>query len=88
MTKVKYITLSAALWDVIYILQLVTELQEHGFQVPTKGPPKVACHVFEDNVGVLELANNSKLCPQTKHIAIPYHCLGTTFLPELSSLKR
>ena len=40
MTKAEYITLSAALRDVIYILQLVTELQENGFQVPTQGPPR------------------------------------------------
>ena len=73
MTKAKYIALSAALRDVIYILQLVTELQENSFQVPTQGPPKVSCHVFEDNAGALELANNPKLHPQTKHIAIPYH---------------
>ena len=73
MTKAKYITLSAALRDVIYILQLVTELQENGFQVPLQGPPKVSCHVFEDNAGALELANNPKLRPRTKHIAIPCH---------------
>ena len=73
MTKAKYIALSAALRDVIYILQLVTELQENGFQVPTQGPPKVSYRVFEDNAGILELANNPKLHPRTKHIAIPYH---------------
>ena len=73
MTEAKYIALSAALRDVIYILQLVTELQENGFQVPTQGPPKVSCCVFEDNAGALELANNPKLHPWTKHIAIPYH---------------
>ena len=56
-----------------YILQLVTELQENGFHVPTQGPPKVSCRVFEDNAGALELANNPKLRPRTKHIAIPYH---------------
>ena len=72
-TEAEYIALSAALRDVIYILQLVTELQENGFHVPTQGPPKVSCRVFEDNAGALELANNPKLRPRTKHIAIPYH---------------
>ena len=60
-TEAKYIALSAALRDVIYILQLVTELQENGCQVPTQGPPKVSCRVFEDNTGALKLANNPKL---------------------------
>ena len=90
-TKAKCIALSAALWDVIYILQLVTELQENGFQVPTQGPPKVSCCVFEDNAGTLELANNPKLCPQTKHITIPYHHFrhhinaGTIIIKEVAT---
>ena len=62
-TKAEYIALSAALRDVIYILQLVTELQENSFQVPTNGPPKVSCRIFEDNAGALKLANNPKLRP-------------------------
>ena len=41
----------------------VTELQENVFQVPTQGPPKVSCRVFEDNAGALELANNPNLHP-------------------------
>ena len=72
-TKAEYVTLSTALRDVIYILQLTTEMKSHGFNVPTPGPPKVTCRVFEDNAGALELANNPKLQPRTKHIAIPYH---------------
>ena len=72
-TEAEYVALSSALRDVIYILQLNTELQENGFDVPTHGPPNVACRVFEDNSGALELANNPKLRPRTKHIAIPYH---------------
>ncbi len=31
--------------------------------------PQVHCHVFEDNSGALEMANNPKYRPQTKHIA-------------------
>ena len=72
-TEAEYVALSTALRDVIYILQLTTEMKSHGFNVPTPGPPKVTCRVFEDNAGALELAKNPKLHPRTKHIAIPYH---------------
>ena len=43
------------------------------FPSPYNGPPKVSCNIFEDNTGALELANNPKLRPWTKRIAIPYH---------------
>ena len=72
-TEAEYVALSTAPRDVIYLMQLTTKIQSHGFSVPTEGPPKVTCRVFEDNAGALELANNPKLRPRTKHIAIPYH---------------
>ena len=72
-TEAEYVALSTALRDVIYIMQLTNELQSHGFFVPSKGAPKVTYRVFEDNAGATELANNPKLRPRTKHIAIPYH---------------
>ena len=72
-TEAEYVTLSTASRDVIYILQLTTEMKTHGFNVPMPGPPKVTCRIFQDNAGTLELANNPKLRPRTKHIAIPYH---------------
>ena len=50
-TKAEYVALSTALRDVICILQLTTEMKSHGFNVPTPGPPKVTCRVFEDNAG-------------------------------------
>ena len=41
--------------------------------MPLPDVPQVTCRVFEDNAGAVELANNPKLRPRTKHIAIPYH---------------
>ena len=72
-TEAECVALSTAPRDVIYLMQLTTEIQSNGFAVPTEGPPKVTCRVFEDNAGALELANNPKLRPRAKHIAIPHH---------------
>ena len=33
----------------------------------------ISCKVFEDNNGALELANDPKFRPRTKHIGIKYH---------------
>jgi hypothetical protein len=35
--------------------------------------PKVMCKVFEDNAGVIEIANVPKMRPRTKHLNIKYH---------------
>ena len=72
-TEAEYVALSTTLRDMIYILQLTTKIKSNGFNVPTPGPTKVTCRIFKDNAGTLELANNLKLRPQTKHITIPYH---------------
>ena len=72
-TEAEYVALSTALRDVIYILQLTEELTANGITVPLPDKPRVTCRVFEDNAGAVELANNPKLRPRTKHIAIPYH---------------
>ena len=88
MTEAEYIALSAALRDVICILQLVTELQENGFQVPTQGAPKVSCRVFKDNAGALELANNPKLRPRTNILQSHIITSDTMSMLEQSSLRR
>ena len=78
MAKAKYIALSAALRDDIYILQLVTELQENRFHVPTQGPPKVSCHSFEDNAGALELAITPSSVREQNILQFPTITSGTT----------
>ena len=35
--------------------------------------PIIKCMVFEDNNGALELSNDLKSIPRTKHIAIKHH---------------
>ena len=59
--------------DVIYFMNLIQEIQEMGITLPHKTVPKMTCRVFEDNVGALELANNHKLRPRTKHLAVQLH---------------
>ena len=72
-TEAEYIALSTALRDVIYLLNLVEEFNEHGIKVPNNKAPTVTCRVFEDNVGAIELANDPKLRPRTKHLAVRLH---------------
>ena len=72
-TEAEYVALSSALRDVIFLLQLVHEFKQYGITIPNNGIPSINCKVFEDNVGAMELANNPKLRPRTKHIAVQYH---------------
>ncbi len=71
-TEAEYIAMSMSLHDVIPIMELIKEIEEHNIPVIcTK--PYVYCKVFEDNSGALELARLPKLCPRTKHINVCYH---------------
>ena len=72
-TEAEYTALSASLREVIYLLNLVKEFKEYGIEIPSPNVPKVTCRVFEDNVGALELANNPKLRPRTKHLSVQLH---------------
>ena len=72
-TEAEYVALSTALRDVIYLINLTKEIEAHGIPMPTDKKPQVTCRVFEDNVGALELANNHKLRPRTKHLAVQLH---------------
>ena len=68
----EYISLSYATRQVIFILQLLQELQDNqiDFDLPIT---KVYAKCFEDNTGCLDLAKTPKLRPRTKHIAVKYH---------------
>ena len=71
-TKAEHIAMSQALRDVIPVMGLLKEMEEHKFKVIcTK--PYVYCKAFEDNSGALELARLPKLWPRTKHINVCYH---------------
>ncbi len=72
-TEAEYTALSSAMRDIIYLLNLVDEFKANNFSLPTNSVPHVTCRVFEDNVGAMELANNPKLRPRTKHLAVQLH---------------
>ena len=54
-TEAEYIALSTSLRDIIPLMELVKELQAHGFDY-TATQPIVHCKVFEDNSGAVEIA--------------------------------
>ena len=56
-TEAKYVALSTAMRDVIYLMNLIDEMKSFGITLPGVPTPKTTCRVFEDNVGALELAN-------------------------------
>ena len=72
-TEAECVALSSALRDVIFLVELVQEFELHGAPIPKSDKPLITCRTFEDNVGALELANNPKLRPRTKHIAVQFH---------------
>ena len=72
-TEAEYTALSAAMRDVLYIKHLVEEFHQYGIKIPKFDPPKIHYRLYEDNVGALELANNHKLRPRTKHLAVQLH---------------
>ena len=71
-TEAEYIGLSEALREVIPIIELIKELQATGFDIPMSNT-KVLCKGFEDNAGAIEMANEDKFRPRTKHINVKYH---------------
>jgi len=71
-TEAEYMALSSACREVIYLMNLLDELQENGVILTTE-LPTISCQVFEDNAGAIELAKLPKLRPRTKHLAIQYH---------------
>ncbi len=70
-TEAEYIALSQAMRDVIPFVELIGELKDHLNLEIEK--PEIACTLFEDNNGALELANAPKYRPRMKHIALKYH---------------
>jgi hypothetical protein len=71
-TEAEYVSLSESLCDAIPMMQLVKEIQDRGFEVPTS-MPVIHCQLFEDNSGALELARVPKMRSRTKHMNLKYH---------------
>ena len=59
-TKAEIIAFSTALREVIYLQNLLKELEEHGLKIPTV-QPIVRCKVFEDNAACIEVTKEAKL---------------------------
>jgi hypothetical protein len=71
-TESEYISLSAALREVIPLRRLFSEIQATDFILPS-GKGKILCCAFEDNSGAFEMAKSQKMRPRTKHLNIKYH---------------
>jgi hypothetical protein len=73
-TEAELIALSTALREVIALINLLEELKERKIPIPFTRP-KIRCRTFEDNSACLEVANEPKLRPRTKHLAARlFHC--------------
>ena len=71
-TEAEYVALSSALKQTIWLMNIVREMKEQGFNA-TATHPKIHCKAFEDNSGALTIANVPKARPRTKHINVKYH---------------
>mmetsp|Transcript_28700 Transcript_28700/g.41073 ORF Transcript_28700/g.41073 Transcript_28700/m.41073 type:complete len:760 (+) Transcript_28700:1583-3862(+) len=71
-TEAEYISLSAAMREVLPLLSLMKEARNYGVPVEI-GKVDIHCKIFEDNSGALELAKVPKMRPRTKHLNIKYH---------------
>ena len=87
-TEAEYTALSTSMRDIIYLLNLVDEFQTHDIHLPNTKQPHVTCRVFEDNVGAMELANNPKLRPRTKHLAVQLHHFRQYILNKRVTVER
>ena len=69
--EAEYIALSAAMREVIPLIQLLEDLKVTCDIITS--PPIVTCKVFEDNQSCIAVAESKKPPTRTKHIAIKYH---------------
>ena len=69
--KSEHITISQAMWDIIPLIQLFTEI---GCICPViNQEPIIRCKVFKDNERCIAISKLQKFSPRIKHIAIKYH---------------
>jgi hypothetical protein len=71
-TEAEYVGMSKALQDALPVVWILQEMKQLGYPIfATKAT--VHCRVFQDNSGAIEIANNPKYRPRTKHINVRYH---------------
>ena len=68
----EYLSLSAALRDVIPLMELLDEFNERKYDL-ISAEPKIYCKAFEDNLDALKIARLPKMRPCTKAINVVYH---------------
>jgi hypothetical protein len=71
-TEAELIALSTALRQTLWLMKIVREMKEYGFNIQVMRPT-VKCKAFEDNSGALAIARMPRARPRTKHLAIRYH---------------
>jgi hypothetical protein len=71
-TEAENVCLCESLRDAIPRMQLLKEIQDCGFEVPTS-THIVHCRLFEGNSGALELAKVPEMRSRTKHMNLKYH---------------
>ena len=71
-TEAEYVGMSKALQDTLPVVWLLEEMKQLGYTIHTT-TAQVHCRVFQDNSGALEIANNPKYRPRTKHINLRFH---------------
>jgi hypothetical protein len=71
--EAEYIALSQAMREGGLTYHMVNgRARQPGIPV-LNATPKIHCKVFEDDAGVIEIANVPKMRPRTKHLNIKYH---------------
>jgi len=70
-TEAEYTGLSYAIREIIPIVNLLREIKIYH-NLPNVNP-KLYLKVYEDNAGAIEMANNHKYRPRTKHLNIRLH---------------
>jgi hypothetical protein len=70
-TEAEYVALSTALRDVIPVIDLLREMQDHGYNVDRT--PSIKCKLFEDNSGAFKQAKTAKYRLRTRHINAAWH---------------
>jgi hypothetical protein len=93
LTEAEYNALSESLRHVRFLMQIVDEAKEVGWETFV-GTPMVHCKVFEDNSGALEMSRLPKMRPHTKHLCVRLHHfrehvrLGKITIQHISSEKQ
>jgi hypothetical protein len=71
-TEAELIALSTALGQTLWLMKVVKEMKEYGFNMRAIHPT-IRCKAFEDNSGAMAIARMPRARPRTKHMAIRFH---------------